>query len=158
MGVGVYAEGVPSKLIEETGAKVLPDLPALFAQSEVLFECEALTPATQGCVTGAVLRCLPDGAVFVNVARGGLVDEAALWREARNERIRLALDVVCDEPVSMECPALHLPGAVVSPHIGGPTSDRYPECARHALQNIGRFLRGETPESRITPEIFDRST
>lgn len=156
--IAVYAQGVPTELIAATGASPSPDLASLFAQSEVLFECEALNPATQGCVTGDILAQLPDGAVFVNVARGRLVDEAALWREAKDERIRLALDVVCDEPVSIDCPALHLPGAVVSPHIGGPTSDRYVECAKHALENIDRYLRRAEVKSRITPEIFDRST
>lgn len=156
--VAVYSQGVPPALIMEAGARPVPDLASLFAGAEVLFECESLTPASKGIVTGEVLGRLPDGAVFVNVARGGLVDEAALWREAKHERIRLALDVVSDEPVTMESPAMHLPGAIVSPHIGGPTLDRYHECGMHALENIERFLAQSELKSQITPEIFDRST
>ena len=91
--IAAYSAGVPAALMQQAGITPAESLHALFADSEVLFECEALTPATQGCVTAELLGALPDDAVFVNVGRGQVVEEAALVHEARSGRLRLALDV-----------------------------------------------------------------
>ncbi len=149
---------VPPALIAAAGATVSDSLEALFSRSEILFECEALTPATAGLVSAGVIARLPDGAVFVNVGRGGLVDEPALLREAGTGRIRLALDVAHDEPITSASAVTQIPDAIISPHIGGPTLDRYADCGAHALRNLQRFLAGEPLEGVITEEIFDRST
>lgn len=149
---------VPAALVRAAGAEPCDSLGELFARSEILFECEALTPATAGLVSAPILARLPDGAVFVNVGRGGLVDEAALLREAGAGRIRLALDVAHDEPITAASAVLRIPDAIISPHIGGPTLDRYPECGAHALRNVRRYLAGEPLENVVTTEIFDRST
>jgi phosphoglycerate dehydrogenase-like enzyme len=47
---------------------------------------------------------------------------------------------------------------VLSPHIGGPTYDHFPACGQLALENLARYLRGESLEARITPELYDRAT
>lgn len=153
-----YSEGVPAT--EFAAAKVRPasSLAELFRRSEVLFECEALTPATAGSVSADVLAALPDGAVLVNVARGALVDEAALLREARSGRIRVALDVVQSEPADTSCPFLSIPGVVFSPHIAGPCFDQYRRCGEFALANISRHLRGDPVLGRVSLEEYDRST
>lgn len=156
--IRAFSKGVPEAVFHAEGVEPCSSLKELFAGSQVLFECEALTPATEGIVDAGVLAALPDGAVFVNVGRGHLVDEVALLREAAGGRIRLALDVVREEPLSPSSPLLRAPGAVLSPHIGGPTADLYPRFGDFALANIGRFLRGESPEARVTLEIYDRST
>ncbi|MCX6953971.1 MAG: hydroxyacid dehydrogenase [Verrucomicrobia bacterium] len=155
--VSVFAT-VPSSLVVAAGARPCASLEALFAGSDVLFECEALTPATAGLVSAPLLAALPNGAVFVNVGRGGVVDEAALVHESRTGRIRLALDVAQSEPLTPASAITQLPDAIVSPHIGGPTLDRYADCGALALSNLRRFLAGEAPEGVITPEIYDRST
>ena len=63
---------------------------------------------------------LPDGAAVINIARGGLIDLAALTREVRRKRLRCALDVTDpDEPLPLRHPLRNLPGAIVTPHIAG---------------------------------------
>jgi phosphoglycerate dehydrogenase-like enzyme len=155
--VRVHA-AVPRALIAAARAEACDSLEELFAHSEILFECEALTPATTGLITAGVLARLPDGAVFVNVGRGGTVDETALLREAATGRIRLALDVAHDEPITAVSAVTQIPDAIISPHIGGPTLDRYADCGAQALRNLSRFLAGEPLEGVITAEVFDRST
>ena len=91
-------------------------------------------------------------------AGGPLQREAALLQEASSGRIRLALDVVRNEPLSPNAPLYLLKDAVLSPHIGGPTLDLYPKFGDFAQANILRFLRGELPVAQVTPEIYDRST
>ncbi len=138
--LSAYSAGVPESIFAQHGIQAAPSLEELFSGSDVLFECESLTPSTHGLVSAAVLAELPDNAVFVNIGRGGLVDDDALIREAKSGRLRLGLDVISDEPVTSDSPFLALPGVVLSPHIGGPTLDRYADCGAHALagRELGR--------------------
>lgn len=156
--VSVYAGGVAPKVIARTGVGAPSSLEDLFGSSDVLFECEALRPDTTGIVNACLLALLPDSAVFVNIARGKLVDEKALLQEARSGRIRVALDVVKVEPLNNASPFVEMGTPVLSPHIGGPTADQYPLCGRHALDNIQRYLRGEPAIGAVTLEQYDRST
>lgn len=158
VAICVFAEGVPPELIRQAGAGICTSLPELCAHSEVFFECEALTPARVGSVDAAALAALPDRAVFVNIARGPLIDEKALRREAVSGRIRIALDVVADDPVRPTDPLTDALDGVFSPHISGPTQDWFPRCGEHALANLRRYLAGEPLESVVTAEIYDRST
>jgi len=154
----VYSEGVPEEFILKHGATPCHSLAHLFRQSEVLFECEALTPHSQGSVTAPILAELPEGAVFVNVGRGATVDEEALYCEAASGRIRLALDVAASEPIGPGNRLLELPGIILSPHIAGPTWDRLPLCGELALQNVHAFLAGRPLEALVDLEAYDRST
>lgn len=156
--IHVYSQGVPCSVYSDAGVVGCNSLEELFSRSQVLFECEALTPATVGSVSASVLARLPTGSVFVNVARGGLVNEPALLREATSGRLRVALDVVSSECFSPEGPFGMVAGAVLSPHIAGPTLDQYQRCGGFARRNIARFLSGETPEALITVEDYDRAT
>lgn len=158
VSLAAYSAGVPAALMREAGIAPAHSLEALFAGSEVLFECEALTPATHASVTAEVLARLPDDAVFVNVGRGQVVDEAALAREARTRRLRLALDVTCADPLTPASPLHGLPNVILSPHIGGPTGDRYRQCGIHALANLDAFARGEAPPAQISLTSYDRAT
>ena len=156
--LAAYSAGVPPELMRAAGVTPVASLGELCAQSEVFFECEALTPATEHSVTGAVLARLPDDAVFVNVGRGRLVDEAALQREAASGRLRVALDVVAAEPLTHGSAFVQLPDVILSPHIAGPTTDRYGQCGQFALANLRAFLRGESPPAAVSLATYDRAT
>jgi phosphoglycerate dehydrogenase-like enzyme len=156
--ISACSENVPDHLFRDAGVERCSSLDELFSQSEVLFELEALTPATEGSVTAQLLQRLPPDAVFVNVARGALVDEAAAARLAAEGRIRLALDVYRQEPLPENSPLRDLPEAVLFPHVGSPTDDRLHRCGDFALANLERYLRHEPLAAPISLEIFDRST
>lgn len=153
-----YSAGVPSAVMRDAGIEPATSLEDLFRHSEVLFECEALTPPSAGSVTAAILSALPEGAVFVNVGRGAVVDDTALAAAARSGRIRVALDVVTDEPLTPRSPFWCAPGAVLSPHIGGPTSDLYRRCGELALNNLRHHLAGRMPEDLVDLAVYDRAT
>jgi phosphoglycerate dehydrogenase-like enzyme len=81
-----------------------------------------LTPDTRGLIGGAELAAMRDGAWLINIARGAIVDEAALLEALRARRIAGAiLDVFVTEPLPAEHPLWDLPDAVVTPHISGPS-------------------------------------
>lgn len=156
--IAAYSDGVPESCMRAAGVVPCASLTDLASHSEVFFECEALTPLTAGSVDAGVLAALADQSVFVNVGRGSVVDEPALLREIASGRIQAALDVVAREPLRADCALTTLPETILSPHIGGPTHDCYPDCGRLALDNLARYLRGEPLEALITPELYDRST
>lgn len=156
--ISAYSEGVPSEFIKSRGVHPCSSLEELFRSSEVLFECEALTPKTSLSVSGAILGLLPDDAIFVNIGRGMVVDEAALANEAASERIRIALDVVQEEPMTSASSIFANKTAIFSPHIAGPTADRYKNCGLFALNNIKRHLSGLPVLARVTLSDYDRST
>ncbi len=158
VSLSAYSAGVPPDLMRGAGVRPCASLEELFSDSEVLFECEALTPATERSIGAELLAMLPTNAVFVNIGRGRVVDDEALQREARAGRLRLALDVVADEPLTPDSPYVASGRVVLSPHIGGPTLDRYRHCGALALANLETFLRGEIPVGAITLAAYDRAT
>lgn len=158
VSVTAFSPGVPAAVFARAGVTQARDLREMFAESDVVFECEALTARTRCTVKASELAALPDGAVFVNVARAGLVDEDALLRESRANRIRVALDVFATEPLAPDSPWLQVSGVVLSPHIAGPTYDQYSLCTQIALTNIEHYLMKREMTFLVTPEIYDRST
>lgn len=156
--IACHAEGVPSEVIENADMIPVDSSAELFAGRDVLFECEALVPERIGCIDGNLLSLLPDGSLFVNVARGQLVNESALFAEIQSGRLRAALDVMAVEPVPSDSPWRDLPGVILSPHIAGPTLDQLPPIATHALEQVGRYLQGGVPEGSLTLEQYDRAT
>ncbi len=158
VSIAAYSAGVPSEYYAQHEVRSATSLHDLFASSDVLIECESLTPATHGTVTGDVLAALPDDAVFVNIGRGAVVDETALLREAAAGRLRVALDVSAAEPLTPDSPVVRSGQVILSPHIGGPTADRYAECGARALDNLDRFLDGRPLGSVISLAAYDRAT
>jgi phosphoglycerate dehydrogenase-like enzyme len=156
--VSAYSQGVPAEFIESHDVTPRASLEELFADSEVLFEVEALNEQTARSVTGKVLAALPDGAVFVNVGRGAVVEESALIAEAQTGRLSLALDVVTFEPLAADSPLATLPSVLYSPHVGGPTGDQFRRCGEQALANLDRFYGGAPLQAEVTLEIYDRAT
>lgn len=158
--ISAWSDEVPKEFFEQHGVSPSEGLSDLFSTSEVLIECEALTAQTEGSVTEAILQLLPEDAVFVNVGRGPLVDEGALGRLAGDGRLRVGLDVFCNEPLPLDSLLLTNPETLLSPHVAGPTHDILPACGALALKNLHHYLAGEIDqmEGVITPEIYDRST
>jgi phosphoglycerate dehydrogenase-like enzyme len=142
----------------ELGVRRVDNLEALFAESDVLVELAPARPENRHLVNEALLRRLPDGASFVNVGRGMVVDEAALARVAAEGRLQVALDVYETEPLPADSPLRGLPNVTLLPHLGGPTRDRRAACGRLALANLRNYLAGQPLENLVTPDVYDRAT
>ncbi|HEY8671469.1 MAG TPA: NAD(P)-dependent oxidoreductase, partial [Terriglobales bacterium] len=101
----------------------------------------------------------PDGATVINVARGGLVDIQALTREVRRNRLRCAIDVTDPlEPLPERHPLRRLPGAILTPHIGGGSLKARHEMADGLIDDLDRFFRGDAVKNRITADMLGRMT
>ena len=156
--VRAYSEGVPDEVMLTQGVAPCASLAELAAFSEVFFECEALTPQSRRSVTTDHFAALPDGAVFVNVGRAQVVDEAALLKEAAAGRIHLAVDVTEHEPPTPDTPLAQFSDVIISPHVAGPTFGTFPRCGDTALQNLVRYLAGGPLLAELDLPAYDRST
>jgi phosphoglycerate dehydrogenase-like enzyme len=156
--VRIFTTGVPDRWYAEHGVERAESLEKLFEWADVLVEAEALTPTNRGIIGEALLRRLRPHGLFVNIARGALVDEPALARIAKEGALRVALDVFQAEPLAADSPLRDLPEVVLTPHVAGPTEDRAHLCGAWAVENLTRSLGGEPIRSPVTLDIYDRST
>ncbi|WP_189320514.1 2-hydroxyacid dehydrogenase [Streptomyces flaveus] len=118
-------------------------LPELLPDADVVVLITPLTEQTKGLAGAGFLARMKDGALLVNVARGGVVDTKALLAELESGRIRAALDVTDPEPLPKGHPLWHAPGVLISPHVGGPTSAFLPRAKRLLVDQFHRFVNRE---------------
>jgi phosphoglycerate dehydrogenase-like enzyme len=134
-------------------------LQTLLKSSTVLVLTAALTDETRGILNRKNLSRLPDGATVINIARGGLVDLAALTNEVRKGRLQCAIDVTDPlEPLPVKHPLRRLPGAIVTPHIGGGSSKARREMAADLIDDLENFFHGEAVKHRVTTAMLARMT
>lgn len=124
----------------------------LLEMSDVVVLSVPATTATRGMIGRAELSRLPRGAVLINVARGSVVDEAALLDALRSGHLRGAgLDVFEREPLPPASPFWGLPNVLITPHVSS-TSPRYWEReAELILTNVRRYLEGGTLINVVDP-------
>lgn len=130
---------------EETGA-CLVELETLLQESDYVVLLTPLTDQTRLLMGDREFSLMKETAVFINVSRGGTVDEAALYRALTEKKIWAAgLDVFQVEPVPLDNPLLSLPNVVALPHIGSATLQTRGEMAKLAAANIVAVLRDQEP-------------
>jgi phosphoglycerate dehydrogenase-like enzyme len=118
-------------------------LPELLPEADVVVLITPLTEQTKGLAGAEFLARMKDGALLVNVSRGGVVDTKALLAELESGRITAALDVTDPEPLPPGHPLWHAPGVLISPHVGGPTSAFFPRAKRLLGDQLNRFVNRE---------------
>ena len=125
------------------GVHPATDLPTLLPTAEIVILTVPLTESTQGMVDPDFLSRLPDGALVVNVARGGVVDTDALLGELTSRRLFAALDVTDPEPLPPGHPLWSAPQLLLTPHVGGDTTAFLPRAYRLLDEQLRRFAGGE---------------
>lgn len=130
---------------------VYAKLDELLEQSDFVVVLAPLTEETRGMLGAEQFAKMKQTASFINVARGEIIDEAALYEALKEQRIWAAgLDVFAKEPVAMDHPLLTLPNVTTLPHIGSASiQTRLAMMAlnREAIMNV---LDGEEPKNRLT--------
>ena len=122
-----------------------PDrLPALLSQSDVVVLAAPHTPETKRLIGRRELDAIKRGALLVNVARGKLVDDAAVVDALRDGRLGgAALDVFSEEPLPASSPYWGLPNVIVTPHTSGAMQDYWTPLVALFAENLRRFEKGE---------------
>ena len=125
-------------------------LDELFATADIVSLHLPLVPETERLIDGAALARMKPGAILVNTARGGLVDEAALVAALTRGRLRAAgLDVFAEEPVPPDNPLLRLDNVVLMPHVAWLTPETLDRSLDIAFENMRRLRNGSELLHRV---------
>ncbi|MFK3723899.1 2-hydroxyacid dehydrogenase [Pseudomonas monteilii] len=126
------------------------DLDDLLAEADYVCLTVPLNASTEGLIGARELALMKPDAILVNIARGRVVDEAALVEALQARRIRGAgLDVFVQEPLSVDSPLLGLDNVVATPHIGSATHETREAMARCAVDNLLEALAGRRPKNWV---------
>jgi D-3-phosphoglycerate dehydrogenase len=145
--VKLALEGLGSTvLVHDPARRDSVPLDALLPRAEVLSLHAPLTAETRGMVDDELLARLPEAALFVNTARGALVDEPALVRALDSGRLAgAALDAVAEEPPPPGHPLIGRDDVIVTSHIGGHTAEAREAMGRTAMEDLLAVLDGRPP-------------
>jgi D-3-phosphoglycerate dehydrogenase / 2-oxoglutarate reductase len=135
------------------GAEKL-DLPDLLAQSDVVTAHCPLTSETRGMIGQRELQLMKPGAFFVNTARGGIHDEAALLSVLQDGHLAGAgLDVWEREPPSADNPLVLHPAVIATSHTAGVTHESRTRLARMAAETFKDLSEGRLPPRIVNQEV-----
>ncbi|MHC4841105.1 MAG: 2-hydroxyacid dehydrogenase [Planctomycetota bacterium] len=163
LGMEVLAVGRTGRPDESPPVHGIDELNELLPKADALMICLPATPETEGLLGEIELAKLPKTAVVVNVARGSIVDEAALFDALKQRRIFAAgLDVWWNYPGSVEArsntppsefPFHELPNVVMSPHRGGHVTDTEEQRMRGLANMLNAAARGEPIPNRVNLDV-----
>ncbi|EDW25128.1 GL24519 [Drosophila persimilis] len=127
------------------------DFDEMLRNSDFIVACCALTPETKEIFNAGAFKKMKPNCIFINTARGGVVDQKALHEALDSKRILAAgLDVTTPEPLPLDDPLLKLDNVVILPHIGSADIETRKEMSRITARNILAALAGGKMESEVT--------
>jgi phosphoglycerate dehydrogenase-like enzyme len=146
-------QGPPPTHVDEVHG---PDrLAELAGRADAMVVSLPLTEETAGMIDRATIERLPPSCIFVNVGRGGVVDEPALIEALRERRIAgAALDVFATEPLPQDSPLWELPNVLVTPHAVALSARENQRIVELFVANLRRYLDGEPLTKVVEPGVF----
>ncbi len=125
------------------------DLETLFGQSDIISLHCPQTAQTEKLINAQTIAKMKDGAMLVNTARGGLVEESALVAALESGKLRMAaVDVVSQEPMQDDNPLLSTRKCIITPHIAWAPVESRQRLLDCVVENIRAFLNG-TPQNVV---------
>jgi D-3-phosphoglycerate dehydrogenase len=122
-------------------ARKAKDLAEIFSTCDIITIHTPLMPATKGMITRELLSMMKKDAILVNAARGGIVDEEALYDILKEKKIRCAgFDVFATEPLPAGSKLLELENLIMSPHVGASTEEAQFRVGEMAVHQIKEFF------------------
>jgi D-3-phosphoglycerate dehydrogenase len=133
----------------------LTDLETVVREADFLSLHAPATPATRRLMNRERIGSMKPGAVLLNMARGALVDEAALLEALEGGHLAGAgLDVYDPEPPAPDSRLCHHPNVITTPHIASLTAEGRERMERMAVERLLAFFRGEVPANVVNPEVY----
>lgn len=157
MRVWAYSPSAPDSDLAALGIERCADLDALCAQSDAVMMAGAYRPGAPPVLGRAQIARMKRTAYLINVARGQLVDQDALYEALRDGAIAAAgIDVFHPEPPPAAERLLTLENVVATPHVAGPSMYSAVGLARSNVDQVRMALDGQRPPHLINPEVWDR--
>jgi len=133
------------------------DLDTLLRESDFVSIHVPLNSETRHLVNAEFLAKMKPNAVLVNTARGGILDQAALYESLKTNRIfAAALDVTDPEPLPMDSPLLELENCIIVPHLGSASRRTRELMSLLAAENLIAGIRGERLPNCVNPEVYNK--
>jgi phosphoglycerate dehydrogenase-like enzyme len=155
--IKVYAPDLTEELAKEYGVEPAT-LEEIFTTCKIISLHVPSIPETYHMIDRRLLKMIPDGTLFINTARGSVIDEQALIDELKTKRFKAALDVYEVEPLPVESELRTLENVLPMPHMGGPTIDRRRYVVLGIIDDINRFVKGEELKLEIKMEYGMKMT
>lgn len=122
-------------------AKKAKDLAEIFSSCDIITIHTPLLPQTKGMVNRELLSMMKKDAILINAARGGIVDEDALYDILKEKKIKCAgFDVFATEPLPANSKLIELPNLIMSPHVGASTEEAQFRVGEMAVFQIKEFF------------------
>lgn len=156
MTVLVYDPYVKPEAITAAGCEPVSDLDAALPRADFITIHCPKTSETVGMFNAARMKKMKRTAYLVSTARGGIIDETALYAALKDGTLpAAALDVFDREPPDPENPLFKLPNVVLAPHIAGVTAESMQRMAVEAAKNVLSVFDGAPrKENAVNPEVF----
>lgn len=136
------------------------DLPTMLPKADLVVLTLSLNASTTGLIDGRLLAAMKETAILVNVARGEVIDEDALYGHLTSHPgFTACLDVWWQEPqrqgsFGLRHPFFDLPNLIGSPHNSGMVPGAWDRSARQAAENVRRYLSGAAPERLVGQQDY----
>ncbi|CAM0556741.1 Glyoxylate/hydroxypyruvate reductase B [Vreelandella titanicae] len=151
----LYSNASPKPDLESELGAQRRELNELLAEADFVCVTVPLTAETEHLIGAQELALMKPSGIFINIARGKVVDESALIHALETSVIQAAgLDVFEQEPLRAASPLTKMPNVVALPHIGSATHETRDAMAQRAVDNMRLALRGERPISLVNEETY----
>ena len=151
----IYHSNSPKPAVEARFNAQYRSLDELLQEADFICLTLPLTAQTEGLIGAEQFALMRPESIFINIARGKVVDEAALINALQQGQIRAAgLDVFEREPLELSSPLLQMDNVVATPHIGSATFETREAMARCAVDNLLAALAGERPANLVNPQAL----
>lgn len=148
-----YDPYLPADAAQKAGVE-LCNLDRLLRESDFVTIHAMLTDETRGMIGVAEFAKMKPTAFIVNCARGGIIDETALYNALKDKKIAgAALDVFAKEPLA-DSPLVTLDNIVFTPHIGASTKEGQQRAGVQVAEQVIKALKGQRPDSMVNPEAW----
>lgn len=155
-----YDPYLPADIAENLGVK-LTTVEEIITQADIITIHAPLTPATKDMIGAEQFEKMKPHALLINVARGGIVNEEALFEALSKKRIAgAAFDVFVQEPLPADSPLMTLPNLITTPHLGASTKEAQEKVSVEMAEHVIMFMRDgiisnaiNAPRGQLQPEV-----
>jgi phosphoglycerate dehydrogenase-like enzyme len=152
----VYDPFVPAAVVEQAGCRSA-SLPELMQKADFVSLHCPLNERTRNLIGKDQIALMKPTAYFINTARGGIVDDQALYEALKEKRIAgAAIDCFVGEPLTSPPPYAELDNVLLAPHCIAWTEELYRDMGRVACQGMLDLAHGKVPHGVVNRDVFDR--